>query len=251
MVEECKNGKPQVRRRKSGFETQREALREVRWQAGNWEKQRWKMRLPFAGRVISEECYTFMSNDLTRLHLKSREKAGSRCLDLLLLQFLFQMSTLTSNGVQEKHIHREMLNMQPPHDPCWHSRISMFCFNPALAWSCGQDTGPMFSSAPEEHLPVLLHLKGIQLMFPKIPQQSEPQGMYSKRTLLNWTNTVTETHLKLNQRNPGTSRGIHVAETKAGHTSHSRPEQHCFPPLLDWSKCCAATSTTGVTAFSV
>lgn len=123
---------------------------------------------------------------LTRLHLKSREKAGSRCLDLLLLQFLFQMSTLTS--ARKAHPQRGkqlMLKMQHPCDPCWHGRICMFCFKSALAWSCGQDTSPMFSSTPEEHLQVLLHLKGIQLMFPKIPQQSEPQGTYSTSMLLN------------------------------------------------------------------
>lgn len=63
-VEECHGGKPEVRGGKSGLETQREALREVRLQEGSWEKQRLKTRLPFAGRVISEVCYTYMSNDL-------------------------------------------------------------------------------------------------------------------------------------------------------------------------------------------
>lgn len=63
----------------------------------------------------------------------------------------------------------------------------MFCFNPALAWSCGQNTHVWFSakSTPEEHLPILLHLKRMQFMFPKVLQQSEPQRMYSKNVLLN------------------------------------------------------------------
>lgn len=132
-------------------------------------------------------------------------------------------------------------------------QVVCFASTQLLAWSCGQHNWAWFSanSTPAEHLPVLLHLEGIHLMLPKTPQQSEPQGMYSSSTLLNWTNTVTETHFKPNQRNPGTNCGIHMAETKAGHTSHSRPEQHCFPPLLDWCKCSAATSMTGVTVFTV
>lgn len=149
-----------------------------------------------------------------------------------------------------------MLKMQHPHDPRWHGRLHVLP-QPTLAWSCGQNTCAWFSakSSPEELLPrtssnlTLSERNSVHI--PQGPPAEWTTQDVLQKQLLNWTNTVTETHLKPNQRNPGTNHGIHTAETKAGHTSHSRPEQHCFPPLLDWSKCFAATSMTGETVFTV
>lgn len=115
------------------------------------------MRLPFAGRVISEVCYTFMSNDLRGCAWSQEKKGRLQVLWSTLDAVFVSMSTLASNAMHEKHIHREENSW------CWRcsthmahvSRTGcMFCFNPTLAWSCGQNTCAWFSakSTPEEQL---------------------------------------------------------------------------------------------------
>lgn len=62
------------------------------------------MRLPFAGRVISEVFYTFRSNDLQGYTWNQEKRQAAGAWIYSCWSFCF---TLANNAVQEKHIHRE------------------------------------------------------------------------------------------------------------------------------------------------
>lgn len=133
MVEECHGGKPEVRGGKSGLETQREALREVRWQEGSWEKQRLKTTLPFAGRIISEVCYTFMSNDLEGCTWIQEKRQAPGAWIYSGCSFCFNV--LANKAVQEKHPQRGRELMLKMQHHMTHVGMAgyVFCFNSALA----------------------------------------------------------------------------------------------------------------------
>lgn len=156
--------------------------------------EKWDCRLqgePF------QRCATLSWATTYKVSPEVKRKGRLQVLASALAAPFVPMSTLASNAVQEKHIQRGnklMLRTQHPYYPRWRGRIYMFCFKPALAWSCGQDTHSWLvgvKSTPAEHLPVWLHLKGTQLKFLKITQQSElkcGEGRTSKAG--SWTEPI-------------------------------------------------------------
>lgn len=89
MVEECNAGKPEVRGRKSGLETLERSTEGHQVTGRKLGKTKMKNETAIFRESNFRGVLHFHEQCLTRLHLKSREKAGSRCLGVLLLQFLF------------------------------------------------------------------------------------------------------------------------------------------------------------------